>query len=48
MLLIANEVLNWKEKNGEASLLFKFDIEKDFDKLNWAFLISILRKMGFG
>ncbi|WMV31905.1 hypothetical protein MTR67_025290 [Solanum verrucosum] len=46
--LIANEVLDWKQKSGTPGLLFKLDIEKAFDKLSWSFLISILRQMGFG
>jgi len=46
--LIANEVLDWKQKSGTFCLLFKLDIKKAFDKLNRSSLISILRQMGFG
>lgn len=46
--LIANEVLDWQQKQGNAGLLCKLDIEKAFDQLNWSYLISILRQMGFG
>ncbi|XP_075081030.1 uncharacterized protein LOC142166245 [Nicotiana tabacum] len=33
--LIANEVLDWRQQNGEHGVLFKLDIEKTFDKINW-------------
>lgn len=35
-------------KQGNAGLLCKLDVEKAFDHLNWSYLISILRQMGFG
>nr|XP_009789798.1 PREDICTED: uncharacterized protein LOC104237360 [Nicotiana sylvestris] len=46
--LIANEALDWRQKSGKPRLLFKLDIEKAFDQLNWSYLFNILRKMGFG
>lgn len=46
--LIANEVLDWQLKQGNAGLLCKLDVEKAFNHLNWSHLISILRQMGFG
>lgn len=30
--LIANEILDWQQKNGEAGLLFKPDVEKILTK----------------
>nr|XP_016478797.1 PREDICTED: uncharacterized protein LOC107800154 [Nicotiana tabacum] len=46
--LIANEVMDWQLKRGGSGILCKLDIEKAFDQLNWVYLISILRQMGFG
>ncbi|XP_019261128.1 PREDICTED: uncharacterized protein LOC109239078 [Nicotiana attenuata] len=46
--LIANEALEWRLRTGVPGLLFKLDIEKAFDKINWQYIISILRQMGFG
>jgi len=40
--------LDWRIKSGETGLLCKLDIEKAFDQLSWAYLINILKKMGFG
>uniref|UniRef100_M1B0E1 Reverse transcriptase domain-containing protein n=1 Tax=Solanum tuberosum TaxID=4113 RepID=M1B0E1_SOLTU len=45
--MIANEVLDWKLKSGESGILCKLNIKKDFDQLNWAYLINILKQMGF-
>lgn len=46
--LISNEALDWRLKSGELGLIFKLDIEKAFDKINWKYIISILNQMGFG
>lgn len=47
-VLIANEALNWRQKSGEPGIMCKLDIEVVFDQLGWSYLISILKKMGFG
>lgn len=46
--LISSEALDWRLKSGELGLIFKLDIEKAFDKINWKYIISILNQMGFG
>ncbi|WMV26209.1 hypothetical protein MTR67_019594 [Solanum verrucosum] len=35
-------------KGGVAGLLCKLDIQKAYDHVNWAFLLNVLRQMGFG
>ena len=46
--LIANEVVDSRLKCSECDVLCKLDNEKVCDNLNWNFLLSMLRKMGFG
>ena len=48
VVLIANEALDSRLKDNIPSLLLKMDIEKDFDHVNWNFLVEVMSKMGFG
>ena len=45
--LIANEVIYSMVRRKEKGILCKLDVEKAYDKLNWKFLLMVLRKMGF-
>ncbi|GJZ52405.1 putative RNA-directed DNA polymerase, eukaryota, reverse transcriptase zinc-binding domain protein, partial [Tanacetum coccineum] len=45
--LMINEIISWEKKERKRLLLFKVDIEKAFDSLNWNFLISVMSQMGF-
>lgn len=45
--LIADEVLDWRLKNGVPGLLFKLDIEKAFDKFNWPYMNLYFKAYGF-
>lgn len=46
--LIANEVVDfWQCSKKKKGVVIKLDIEKAFDKVNWAFLLSMLQVKGF-
>ncbi|XP_021979400.1 uncharacterized protein LOC110875513 [Helianthus annuus] len=45
--LVINEIVGWAKKTKKEIFVFKADIEKAYDTLNWKFLISILTHMGF-
>ncbi|RVX05699.1 LINE-1 reverse transcriptase-like [Vitis vinifera] len=47
-VLIANEAIDSTLKNNESSILCKLDIEKAYDKVDWNFILTIMKKMGFG
>ena len=46
--LIANEVIGSMVKGKERGILCKLDIEKAYDQINWKFLISVIKEIGFG
>ncbi|KAI3683245.1 hypothetical protein L1987_83746 [Smallanthus sonchifolius] len=45
--LILNEVISWLRRSNHKGFIFKVDIEKAFDSLNWEFLDSVLTSMNF-
>ena len=46
--LIINEVLEWAKNKKEKIMIFKTDIAKAYDSVDWAYLDEILIEMGFG
>ncbi|GJW46513.1 transposon TX1, partial [Tanacetum coccineum] len=46
-VLIANETMEFLKENKRKSLIFKVDLEKAYDNINWRFLIDNMKKMGF-
>ena len=47
-MLIANEAIDSILKRNRGAILCKLDIEKAYDHVDWAFLLAVLGKMGFG
>ena len=46
--LIANEVIDSILRRKKKGVLYKRDIEKAYDQINWNFSVMVLKKMGFG
>jgi hypothetical protein len=47
-VLIVNECLDSRIINGEPDVLYKLDLEKAYDHVNWYFMLYMLRMCGFG
>ena len=46
--LIVNEIMDSIVKKKDSGVLYKLDIKKAYDHINWSFLLKMLQKMGFG
>ena len=47
VVLIPNEALDSRLRNLRGVVVFKLDIEKAYDHVNWSFLLEVMHKMGF-
>lgn len=47
-VLIANECVHYRLKEGKLGLLCKLDLEKAYDRVDLGFLLYVLHRMGFG
>ncbi|KAJ0546635.1 putative RNA-directed DNA polymerase [Helianthus annuus] len=45
--LILNELIPWMKQKKKEGFIFKADMEKAYDSLNWRFLESIMEQMSF-
>lgn len=46
-ILIANEIVDWWRCSKQQGIIIKLDVKKAFDKINWKFLLTILKLKGF-
>ncbi|XP_077252754.1 uncharacterized protein LOC143892184 [Tasmannia lanceolata] len=47
-VLIANEIIDSVKRSGDSGLIFKIDIEKAYDHIDWEVVDFIQERMGFG
>jgi hypothetical protein len=46
-VLVANECLNTRLKEDHPEVICKLDVEKEYDHVNWNFLLYLLERCGF-
>lgn len=46
-VVVANELVDYANKEKTGCLLFKVNFEKAYDKVSWSFVWFMLRNMGF-
>jgi Reverse transcriptase (RNA-dependent DNA polymerase) len=47
-VLAANEIIHFVKVHGQKGIVLKVDFEKAYDRVNWSFLLEMLRSRGFG
>jgi hypothetical protein len=47
-VMTAHEILHKVHQNKQQRFVLKSNYEKAYDKVNWAFLLEVLEKIGFG
>lgn len=45
--LVANEVVDYMRRKKSKGIIFKVDFKKDYDIVDWSFLVWVLRRKGF-
>lgn len=48
VVLVANECIHSRHKEGIPSMVCKVDLEKAYDRVDWNFLNYMMHRMGFG
>ena len=46
--LIANEAVDSMLRRNDGGVVYKLDIEKAYDHVNWEYVLEVMRRMGFG
>ena len=46
--LFANEVVDSMLRRNDGGVVYKLDVQKDYDHLNWEFVLKEMRRKGFG
>ena len=48
VVFVANEAIDSILRSNGGFILYKLDIEKAYDHVDWSFLCWVIEKMGFG